>query len=255
MLHFFSQHLHHRLLVVLYLISVFGFEVIDVGDFFAIFAVVEGALGVHLEFDIFDLVNLQIAVFHQDRRTTVFHVDFLKGQSLSILLYGDQEAFLPQDTRTDIHLKKDLAIVRDDCSLIASPNIQAPFFRAVVVDGCLIVVASKCEFGHIGLSEHVFGVDVEHLRDGHDVFWVFFEEVCDGDFFDRLQHDFEFEVFLGFVELSYQDLRLSNVLSSPDHITLRADKPHQFLELRVHGMNDLVSESIAVGWQFRCDIK
>ena len=171
------------------------------------------------------------------------------------MLDGYEEVFLPEDTGADVHLKEDLSVVRDHRSLVASPNVQAEFLRAVVVDGGLIVVASKGELGHVGLPKHVFGVDVENLGDGHDVFWVLLEKVSYGDFFDRLQHDLELEVFLGPVELSDQDLRFSNVLSSPDHITLRADKPDQLLEFRVDSVNYLVPERIAVGRQFRGDIK
>lgn len=168
---------------------------------------------------------------------------------------GHKEAFLSQNTGTDIHLKKDLSIVRNNRSLVASPDIQTPFLRAVIVDRCLIIVASKCEFGHVGLSEHVLGIDVEDLRNGHYVFRIFLEEVCDGDFFDRLQHDFEPEVFLCLVELSNEDLWFSNVLSSPDHITLRADKAYHLLEVQVDSMNDLVSKRVAIRWQFRSDIQ
>ena len=66
MLHFFSQHLHHRLLVILDLVAVFGLEVFNVRDVLSLLVVVEGALGVHLKFDVLDPVDLQVAVFHQD---------------------------------------------------------------------------------------------------------------------------------------------------------------------------------------------
>jgi len=62
-------------------------------------------------------------------------------------------------------------------------------------------------------------------------------------------------MFSRFVELSNEVLRLGDLFSSPNHITLGTDDADQFLEFRVENTDDFFSEGVAVGWQFRSDIE
>jgi hypothetical protein len=73
--------------------------------------VVEGVFGSHLELKALDLVDLQVPVAHQQRRSLVLDIQLLQTHLLSLTLQSHKQRLLPQNPRTDVDLQEDLAVV------------------------------------------------------------------------------------------------------------------------------------------------
>ena len=106
-----AGHFDEGLLLIFDLVAVLFPEVLDVAHLLAFLGVVEGVFGSHLELKALDLVDLQVPVAHQQRRSLVLDIQLLQTHLLSLTLQSHKQRLLPQNPRTDVDLQEDLAVV------------------------------------------------------------------------------------------------------------------------------------------------